>query len=160
MPQLLKPSYSGLARLRELCDSLDEAEASGGFFDDTPDLMAVITGEGVISEANPSWYKLLGWAEGELEEMPLTDFVHGDDRQMLLRELGCLETRSLTRFMCRMRHHSGDFLVVEFSASKLRKGVSRIIGRLVPDTCLSCPEAQRQDWRAHANDCCNWQKQQ
>lgn len=155
MPQVLEKPM-GLLRLRELCDTLEVGERTlQNFFDRSPDLLAVVSVDGSFVQANPSWQKLLGWTEETLEEVPWLHLIHEDDQAAMREAIGHLVAHDLNRLVCRVRHADGHYRVTEFSATRWQGGLSNLIGRLVPDACLSCPEASpRLTWRAHGcNNC-------
>ncbi len=155
MPQTLEAPVR-LLRLRELCDTLEGREGVlQSFFDLSPDLLAVVSVDGSFLQVNPSWQKLLGWTEERMEETPWLHLIHPEDQMAMREAIDHLVTNDLNRLVCRIRHADGHYRAVEFSATKWRGGTSNLIGRLVPATCLSCPEASpRLTWRANGcNDC-------
>jgi PAS domain S-box-containing protein len=155
MPQVLEAPV-GLLRLRELCDTLEGHEGLlQSFFDLSPDLLAVISIDGFFLQVNQSWQKILGWTEETMEETPWLHLIHPEDQPAMREAVGHLVTHDLNGLVCRTRHADGHYRVVEFSATKWRGGTSNLIGRLVPATCLSCPEASsRLTWRANGcNNC-------
>lgn len=157
MPQILEKPV-GLVRLRELCDTLEGDERIlRAFFDSSPDLLAVVDIDGSFVQVNPSWHKLLGWTADAIEEMPWLHFINTEDQNMMREAIGHLVAHDLNRLVCRVRHRDGSYRVVEFSATKWRGGRTNLVGRLVPEACMSCPEASpRLTWRANG---CNSYKQ-
>lgn len=155
MPQVLE-KQPGLLRLRELCDTLDVGERTlQNFFDRSPDLLAVVKIDGSFMRANYSWRKLLGWAEETMVEMSWLHLVREEDRPALREAIGYLGAHNLNRFVCRVRHANGGYLVVEFSATKWQGGLSNLIGRVVSDACLSCQKAgPRLVWSVNGCDDC------
>jgi PAS domain S-box-containing protein len=140
MPTLLK-SPVGLTRLRELCDTLEDNERTlRDFFDLSPDLLAVISVDGYFLQSNPSWRKLLGWSDEELGEISWLSLIHPDDQSGLREAIGHLVACDVHRLVCRVRCANEQYKVVEFSATRWRRGSSNLVGRVVPDACLACPE--------------------
>ncbi|RYX89646.1 MAG: hybrid sensor histidine kinase/response regulator [Comamonadaceae bacterium] len=72
------------ARLRELNDDLgqqvmERTRHRGIFWDVTPDLLVVVSGDSMFEGSNPAWKTLLGWSAEELATLGFSDFVHPDD---------------------------------------------------------------------------------
>lgn len=147
-----------IIRLRELSSSLDLEERSlYGFFNQSTDLLAIISADGMFVRVNASWQKILGWDEYEIIQKPWLHLIHPSDIGKVREVVGHLVAHDLDRFHCRVQCHDNRYIVVEFSATKWVNGRSNLIGRVVPDACLDCPNASpRLNWRPHA---CNTTKQ-
>jgi PAS domain S-box-containing protein len=83
----------------------------------TTDVMLVARFDGVMVAANPAWHHLLGWAEDELLGNVLLDFVHPDDVDSTLAEVGKLSRGYTTlRFENRYRHKDGSYRWLSWTA--------------------------------------------
>ena len=60
----------------------------------SPVLMVVVRVDGTISDANPSWTKVLGWLPAETMDRKMLDFLAPEDRERGLRNLATLKTSS------------------------------------------------------------------
>ncbi len=137
MAALIEPS---LVRLRELTEALDSCDSDlGNLFWASPDLMAIVRIDGSFCRLNMSWQKILGWTEQELMERPWQALIHPDDVANVRDVLSRLMKMDVPRFVCRIQGRDCRPRTVEFSATKWRDGLSNLVGRLVPDVCLSCP---------------------
>ncbi len=72
----------------------------------TPELMAVIDGEGVFEDVNPAWSATLGWTREDLLGHAFPAFLHPDDRpptleQFLLLRAGHPVLRFENRYRCK-----------------------------------------------------------
>ena len=91
-------------------------------FDDAPNGMALIGLDGEILQVNRAGCELLGYAEGELRQMTVTDVIHAEDREsaQVAREQtissgGWGHTREM-----RMVHRSGSLRWISMQASLVR----------------------------------------
>jgi PAS domain S-box-containing protein len=147
---------STLVRLRELTEELSTTEQQlHNFFQKSIDLLAIVGVDGSFYRHNPAWQKILGWTEEELAERSWLSLVHPDDQRLIREMTNILDTTDAWRFCCRIQGRDRRYRVVEFSATQWDGGLSNLIGRLVPDACLSCPEAlPRFYWRANGDNTC------
>jgi PAS domain S-box-containing protein len=83
----------------------------------TTDVMLVARFDGVMMAANPAWKQLLGWQEDELLGKVLLDFVHPDDIESTMAEVGKLSQGHTTlRFENRYRHKDGSYRWLSWTA--------------------------------------------
>lgn len=152
MEAVFKAPSSAMTRLRKLSSDLDLEETNlYYFFNNSPDLLAIIAPDGSFIRTNNSWNKILGWNSCELDDEVLFSLLHGDDVEKMYEVMDFLTTSDLNRFHCRVRCRNGRYVVVEFSATKWVNGRSNLVGRIVPDLCLTCPEtSHRLNWRSDA----------
>ncbi len=84
----------------------------------TPDLLAVLGGDGLLVKSNPAWQRVLGWSSLELESRPVRELVHPDDIAAV-SEAGrrLAEGFPLLGFECRMRTRDGDYRTLSWVAT-------------------------------------------
>lgn len=61
------------------------------FFNEHPDMLAIITASGRFRAANPAWSHELGFPQGHFHQALVVDFVYQDDRDKFLDTLTRLE---------------------------------------------------------------------
>jgi len=89
--------------------------------DKTWDLIAVIELDLGIAYITPSAERVLGYTPGELEGKPFTELVHPDDSRTVVQHLiGLTGGHTHTAvFEVRMRHASGEWRVLDWTAANL-----------------------------------------
>jgi len=116
-----------LVRLRQLCDSLDREESlADGFFQRSPDLLAVIDHDGSFIKTSRSWNKLPGWDCND----NLFDFVRPDCRVAFRDMLASLSDHDVNSFDCAVGTVDDGYVDINFSATRWRDGRSNLIGRI------------------------------
>ncbi|WP_452029161.1 PAS domain S-box protein [Azospirillum palustre] len=81
------------------------------------DIMLVARFDGTIGAVNPAWTTLLGWREEDLQGAVFLDFVHPDDLDATVAEVGRLRTGLTTlRFENRYRHKDGSYRWISWTA--------------------------------------------
>lgn len=98
------------------------------FFDNSSDLMAVFGFDGSITQLNPSWERVLGWNQEELQSKPLLEFVHPEDRDRTKVEMSFLasfEGHRTTGFENRCLHRDGSYRWLMWTSAAVPEG-SRI----------------------------------
>lgn len=150
---LLEPPVSTINRLKELSSVLDSEEnLLATFFNESPDLFAVINSDGFFVRTNLSWTKLLGWSIEHLIKTPWLHLVFPEDRSKVREIVGHLVAHNIIKFHCRIRNKDQQPIPVEFSATKWVEGRSNLVGRVVSELCSRCPEASpRLQWRYHGD---------
>lgn len=89
----------------------------GRFFELSLDLLCIAGFDGYFKRLNPAWTRHLGWTLEELRARPFLDFVHPDDREATLAEVGKLaEDVETTLFENRYRHRDGSYLWLRWNA--------------------------------------------
>jgi PAS domain S-box-containing protein len=74
------------------------------------DMLCVAGVDGRFRRVNPAFSRVLGWTSAELIAVPLTEFVHPDDRQRTLDEIAALEAgRTTLHFENRYRCKDGSY---------------------------------------------------
>jgi PAS domain S-box-containing protein len=78
-------------------------------FENSRDLMHVVSPEGRHKLINPAWTELLGWQEHEVVGQPAVEFTHPDDREGVIERLMGLEVGGVMERQIRMRTRDGDY---------------------------------------------------
>jgi diguanylate cyclase (GGDEF)-like protein/PAS domain S-box-containing protein len=93
----------------------------------SPDLLAVSTPDGYLTQINPAWHELLGWEDARLMERPFIEMIHPDDVARTELEMRRLAGGGTVRgFRNRHRHADGSWRWIEWST------------RLAADGCMFC----------------------
>jgi PAS domain S-box-containing protein len=80
------------------------------FFSASPTPMSIWEFDGRIRKANPAWTSVLGFAVAELEERPVLDLVHPEDRAAAAAEFEKLSVSGKRMdFECRVRCQDGSY---------------------------------------------------
>jgi PAS domain S-box-containing protein len=91
-----------------------------GFFELTPDLLAIAGTDGRFKRVNAAWSNTLGWTDSELLSGPWLDFVHPEDRETTAREGARLAAGLETiRFENRYRCHDGSYRWLQWSCKSV-----------------------------------------
>jgi PAS domain S-box-containing protein len=131
-----------LDRIRVLTETLETEEVDlCRFFRNSPDLAAIVNDDGTFRHLSLSWPKILGWTEEELNEKPWLALIHPDDKHFVKEAIDRLAYADPQIVHCRIMDRDHRYVVFEFSLSRCQAGCSNILGRPVPDACLSCPES-------------------
>jgi PAS domain S-box-containing protein len=87
------------------------------FFAQSLDLLCIVGFDGYLKRVNPVWTSCLGWTLEELKARPSLDFVHPDDRDATLAEVGRLSEGAETiLFENRYRHRNGSYRWLRWNA--------------------------------------------
>lgn len=85
------------------------------FFNLSPDLMCVISGEGYFLEINPAWEKTLGYSQDELKSRHYTSFMLPDDIEKTEKEFAEeLEGKDVFNFVNRYVCKNGKIIWLEW----------------------------------------------
>lgn len=80
------------------------------FFRLSIELLAIANYEGVLSQTNPTWQKVLGYGEAELHGKRVQDYVHPDDRAATETIIAAiLDSRTPNYFENRFRARNGEY---------------------------------------------------
>ena len=55
------------------------------FFDVSVDLFCITDREGILQQSNSAWYSILGWDREALDQRPILDFIHPEDKSKFLK---------------------------------------------------------------------------
>jgi len=81
------------------------------------DAMMTVTPELKVYAANPAWYRILGWAEEQVRNLPVLELVHPADRaQVEVAVSGFLQYRNTEQLETRLRHSDGHYHWFRWSA--------------------------------------------
>lgn len=96
-----------------------ERRETDRFFRLSPDLMALLDLDGTILRHNQAWTRLLGYAPGDLFEMPSLELVHPSDREEARAAFSRMmeaSEQSIT-FECRMQTAEGSYRWMRWHAA-------------------------------------------
>ncbi|HSL19987.1 MAG TPA: response regulator [Vicinamibacterales bacterium] len=106
-PDLLRTLTMVAAQVAVFADRNWAAEELERFFTLSLDLLCVANFEGYFLRVNPTWQRLLGWTNEELQVSPFLDFVHPDDRGATTEAMAGL-TRGVRVFAFENRYRARD----------------------------------------------------
>ena len=87
------------------------------FFDQPINIHLIGNIDGEILKVNKGWVETLGYSKDESLGKNIFDFIHPEDKEMTLQELGELEKGKTTfYFENRYRHKDGNYLLLAWSA--------------------------------------------
>ena len=105
------------------------------------DAMMTVTPELKVYAANPAWYRILGWAEEQVRNLPVLELVHPADRaQVEVAVSGFLQYRNTEQLETRLRHSDGHYHWFRWSA-RFDGSLLTAVGR---DITAEREEAARQ----------------
>ncbi len=108
-----------LRRLNEsLSDEVRRRTAErDALWEATPDLLSVVTRDGIFVEINPAWSAVLGWSEAELRDQPFAAFVHSDDLAATGTAMDALLAgEKVSDFTNRYRRKDGEYRWLSWNA--------------------------------------------
>jgi PAS domain S-box-containing protein len=86
-------------------------------FEMTPDLVCIVSKEGYFQKINPAVSEKLGYTEEELMAVPVSTFIHPDDKEITAaKRAELLENQPLLNFQNRYCTKSGDTLWLEWTS--------------------------------------------
>jgi PAS domain S-box-containing protein len=99
---------------KQLSDASDLAE----FFELSPQLLMVMSTDGVVENLNDAWNEVLGWTVSNLYASSLMDLVHPDDRDRSIVEMEKLNGHDVgvRGFENRVRANDGTYHWIEWTA--------------------------------------------
>jgi two-component system, NtrC family, sensor kinase len=104
---------------RDIAERRRAERERDAFFRVSNDLLAVLDGEQVLIQVNPSWTRLLGYQLEQLAEVKVTDLLHPDDASSWLQvwKEALVEGRPMVGIENRLRAASGEYRWVSWVAS-------------------------------------------
>ena len=89
------------------------------FFSVSRDLLCIAGTDGYFKRINAAWESALGHSQETLLSHPFLEFVHPDDKEITLREIGRLATGAYesSGFENRYRHRDGSYRWIHWSAT-------------------------------------------
>ncbi len=117
-------SHQEVVTLNHLSDQTEQTEGEfAHFFAQSLDLLCIAGFDGYFKRLNPAWTKQLGWTREALAARPFLDFVHPDDREATLVEMGALsEGADTILFENRYRHRDGSYRWLRWNARPVPGG--------------------------------------
>lgn len=87
------------------------------FFELTPDLVCIVSKEGFFRKVNPAVSKLLGYSEEELMAIPVSSFIHPEDKEFTGSERAkLLSGQALLNFQNRYVSKTGEIIWLEWTS--------------------------------------------
>ena len=87
-----------------------EARLAGWFFENAPDLFAVISSQGRFLAANPAWSAATGWGAADLIGRGVRRFVHADSLDELAETLRRLRRDGHARCVLKAATEAGGWV--------------------------------------------------
>ncbi len=120
----------------------EELQMFKKFFDLSNDLLCLANMDGYFIKVNPSFSKLLGYTEEDLMSKSFLEYVHPDDKEKTIQELGKLsDGEQVTTFQNRYIKNGGDVIHLLWSSTP---DVDNGIGYAVAKDITSIVEERRQ----------------
>ena len=100
----------------------DKAEMIQSLFDNSSDLMHVVSDRGLHKIINRAWKTVLGWDEADVVGKPAIDFTHPDDREGVIDRFRAMPAGEATERHLRMRAKDGSYLWFAARTQKMPNG--------------------------------------
>jgi PAS domain S-box-containing protein len=117
--QALAESQGELLALNETLEREVEARTAerDRMWNISPDLMVVLSSDGIYQRLNPAWTDVLGYAPGELVGVNVFRLVHPDDLAATQAALVTARSGVLPSFENRFRHKDGSYRWIQWVAA-------------------------------------------
>ncbi|MDZ3991614.1 hybrid sensor histidine kinase/response regulator [Pseudomonas sp. Teo4] len=97
------------------------------------DAMVTVTPELVLKDANPTWYRVLGWSEAQVRDHSLLELIHPADRtEVQVAMVDFVHGKSGDTFETRLRHQDGHYRWFRWSA-RFDGSLLTAVGRDITD---------------------------
>ncbi len=84
----------------------------------TPDMLGVMTVDGLMERSNPAWQRVLGWTSEELAARPLRELLHPEDVEDAAKMRVRLHAgEPLLGYECRLRARDGSYRTLSWVAT-------------------------------------------
>jgi len=100
----------------------DKAEMIRTLFENSSDLMHVVSDRGLHKLINPAWTSVLGWTAAEVVGKPAIEFTHPDDRDGVIDRFRTMPPGGVSEREVRMRTKDGDYLWFAARTQKMPNG--------------------------------------
>jgi len=91
-------------------------------FENSRDLMHVVSARGRFKLINPAWTAVLGWGEDEVVGQPAIEFTHPEDQPGVVERLEALPPGGVSERHARMRAKDGRYLWFAARTQKMPNG--------------------------------------
>jgi PAS domain S-box-containing protein len=100
----------------------EKAEMIRALFENSHDLMHVVSDRGLYKMINPAWTKVLGWEPSEVIGKPAVDFTHPDEREGLVDKFRAMGASGVSERYARMRTKDGSYKWFAARTQKMPNG--------------------------------------
>jgi PAS domain S-box-containing protein len=100
----------------------ERAEMIHALFENSRDLMHVVSAKGRFKLINPAWTAVLGWREDEVVGQPAIEFTHPEDQPDVVERLEALPPGGVSERHARMRTKDGRYLWFAARTQKMPNG--------------------------------------
>ena len=83
----------------------------------SPDLMAVLGTDGIFTEVNPAWSRVLGWEVAQVVGKSISQMIHPDDLASAEQALAQASAGVLPTFECRVVHRDASYRSIAWTAA-------------------------------------------
>lgn len=105
-------------QMAEAADRLEQETKRNRFFTLAIDMLGIGDFDGSLLQVNPAWEKILGFTEEELKNVHAIEFLHPDDRPMIVERVATLKKGLATDyFEVRCRHKDGSYRWIGWTAA-------------------------------------------
>lgn len=109
-----------LAIIIDVTDREKAEEERNRVIDLSSDLISIIDFKGVIKQTNPAWKQIIGYEKEELVEQLVLNFIHPNDVQKTINEIGKLSLGVKTvNFENRYKHKDGSIKYISWKATPI-----------------------------------------
>jgi len=106
-----------------------KAEMIAGLFENSRDLMHVVSADGVIKLVNAAWKRLLDWDEADVVGQLMRDYIHPEDVTGVRERVARMVPGDVSESQIRLRARSGDYVWVAARSQKMPNGDHNITMR-------------------------------
>jgi PAS domain S-box-containing protein len=100
----------------------DKSEMIRSLFENSGDLMHVVSDRGLLKLINPAWTKVLGWDEADLLGKPAIEFNHPEDRDGVVDRFKAMDPGAASERHVRMLAKDGSYRWFAARTQKMPNG--------------------------------------
>ncbi|MCK4793648.1 MAG: PAS domain S-box protein, partial [Desulfobacteraceae bacterium] len=149
-----KKAVTGLVfTLAEVTERVQAEKELEDIFNLSPDMVGVLTTEGILLKVNPAWEQILGYTQKELLDLGWAELVHPDDVEETNKVVEKqLKGGSVVNFVNRYKCKGGSYKTLEWQATYAKGGIVHATARDITER-KKAEEALRESesrWRSLA----------